>query len=210
MSEEVVIPFRTRALDAAKARAREILGLAKEAAKEIKDKLERKTFLADARAQAKATIGQAKDRLRLADASRAKTFEATSKATINRAFGRVNEVREKAGAIFGAVSDFRVGGGITALAGLSGFGPAGAAAAAIAGLVLPLIQKQVEERQKNEARALLSRVEDRLRETDYAARLRTDAAFRRLEDVRTRASYLREREEGRGWHPRSARFAEVT
>ena len=65
MSDEVIIPFGAKALDVAKTKAKEILGLAKEAAKEIKDKLQRKEFLADARAQAKATIAQGKERARV-------------------------------------------------------------------------------------------------------------------------------------------------
>ncbi len=216
MGDEVIIPFGTKALDVAKLRAKEILGLAKEAAKEIKDKLQRKSFLADARAQAKATIAQGKERARvggLTSGFDARGFAASS--VVGRGFARINDAQAKAATVFAAVADFRSQAGalrsIGTLAGLFG-GPYGQVvnvASQVVAHAVGALEKRIEARQKAQARALTSLVEQRLREADYASRLERDAAFRALEERRTRAAFIREREDGRGWHPRSARFAEV-
>ena len=216
MSDEVIIPFGTKALDVAKTKAKEILGLAKEAAKEIKDKLQRKEFLADARAQAKATLAQGKERARVGALSSG--FDgrgAASSSAVGRGFARINDAQAKAATVFAAVADFRSQGGalrsIGTIAGLFG-GPYGQVvnvASQVVAHAVSALEKRIETRQKNEARALLAKVEQRLRETDYRTRLERDAAFRAQEERRTRGAFLKEREDGRGWHPRSARFAEV-
>lgn len=211
MSDEIIIPFSTRVLDAAKLRAKEILGLAKEASKEIKDKLERKTFLADARAQAKAAVQQAKERLRLQKVSAATRLgDVTIRPQVNRAFSQINEVREKSLAVLGSVSGFgSFGGGLSALAGLGGFGPAGAAAAAVAALVIPIVEKRAEIREKARARAMELRIDRAIRRADLGARLRNDPAFLQREDERTRADFARARLAQAGWHRRSSRLAGV-
>ncbi len=216
MSDEVIIPFGAKALDVAKTKAKEILGLAKEAAKEIKDKLQRKEFLADARAQAKATIAQGKERARVG--SLASGFDARGAAASSataRGFAKINEAQAKAATVFAAVADFRSQSGalrsIGTIAGIFG-GPYGQVvnvASQVVAHAISGLEKRIEARQKAEARALLARVEQRLRETDYRTRLEKDAAFRAQEERRTRFAFLKEREGGRGWHPRSARFAEV-
>lgn len=216
MSDEVIIPFGTKALDVAKARAKEILGLAKEAAKEIKDKIARKDFLANAKAQAKATLAQGKERARVGALSSG--FDARGVALSSataRGFAKINEAQAKAATVFAAVADFRSQAGalrsIGTIAGLFG-GPYGQVvnvASQIVAHAISGLEKRIEARQKAEARALLARVEQRLRETDYRTRLERDAAFRAQEERRTRFAFQKEREDGRGWHPRSARFAEV-
>ncbi len=211
MSNEIVIPFSTRALDAAKLRAKEILGLAKEAAKEIRDKLERKTFLADARATAKKTVEQAKDRLRLQKVSAAaRLSDATVRPQVNRAFAQVNEAREKGLAVLGSVAGFKsFGGGLSAVASLGGFGPAAAAAAAIAAIVIPIVEKRAEIREKAREKLLSLQIDRAIRRANVGARLANDAAFRRREEERTRGAFGRERAAQAGWHPRSSRLAGV-
>lgn len=216
MSDEVIIPFGTKALDVAKARAKEILGLAKEAAKEIKDKIARKDFLANAKAQAKATLAQGKERARVGALSSG--FDARGVALSSataRGFAKINEAQAKAATVFAAVADFRSQAGalrsIGTIAGLFG-GPYGQVvnvASQVVAHAISGLEKRIEARQKAEARSLLARVEQRLRETDYRTRLERDAAFRAQEERRTRFAFQKEREDGRGWHPRSARFAEV-
>lgn len=216
MSDEVIIPFGTKALDVAKARYKEILGLAKEAAKEIKDKIARKDFLANAKAQAKATLAQGKERARVGALSSG--FDARGVALSSataRGFAKINEAQAKAATVFAAVADFRSQAGalrsIGTIAGLFG-GPYGQivnVASQVVAHAISGLEKRIEARQKAEARSLLARVEQRLRETDYRTRLERDAAFRAQEERRTRFAFQKEREDGRGWHPRSARFAEV-
>lgn len=208
MSDEIIIPFSTRLLDAAKVRAKEVLGLAKEASKEIKDKLERRQFLADARAQAKATVAQAKERLRLQKVSAAaKLSEATIRPQVNRAFSQMNEAREKGLSVLGSVAGFRsFGGGLSALAGLGGFGPLGAAAAAVAGLMIPIVEKRAEIREKARARVLELRIDREIKRANLAQQLQNAALFRR-EEERTRGAFGRDRAAQAGFHPRSSRLS---
>lgn len=217
MSDEVIIPFGAKALDVAKNKAKEILGLAKEAAKEIKDKLQRRNFLADARAQAKATIAQGKERARVGALSSG--FDArgrSASSAVGSAFARINDAQSKAATVFAAVADFRSQAGavrsLGTIAGLFG-GPYGQlvnVASQVVAHAVSGLERRIEARQKAQARALQAMIDQRLREADYRSRLERDAAFRAQQELKTRGSFLREREDGRGWHPRSARFAEVS
>lgn len=209
MANEVVVKFGLRALDAAKQRAREILALSKEAAKSVQDPAFRKEFARKARETAKATVADARERVRLQKlASEARV--ATSTPQLNRAFSKVNEVKEKGLAVAGAVAGFgSVTGGITTATSLLGLGPVGAAVAAVVAAVVPIVERRQAVRERAAARALELRIERALREADYRSRLEKDAVFRRREEERTRGMFLEGRAQQAGWHARSSRLGQV-
>lgn len=219
MSESLIIRFSTKGLEAAKATLKEIKRRIGEASKGIEDAAQRRRFLQTARELVQERAGEvallsnrARRRNLLADAAADYDAgrEATSKvahtamAALHR--GRLlGNVLAGGASLEGAVG--ALGSGVAGL--VPGLGPVAALAGAVIGFVVPILEKQSEERTQRIVRTLEARVEAVLRRADVARRFEDDPAFRREQGQAARDIVLRRQLAGQAFEGRSARLLGV-
>lgn len=184
MSETISINFLSRGLDQAKDAAKRIAGQVREASRALKDLAPeaRRQFAARQRELAKErqdAIAAMRDRLRL---------ERTYAKFSGRDLGASQDLRAavaqgrgalgKARSAFGAVSSGNLAGGLSLLAGVPVVGQVAAGAAAVAALVMPYLERQLEARMQAIERASTIRQERAFFEADFARRFAEDPDFR--------------------------------
>ncbi len=217
MANEILIRFKTQALDRAKQLAKDIAQSVKESARGIKDRVERKAFLAEARAAAKERkeeLGAASTRLglekraaNLRDASQAQIDRSVEKALKNaqKAQGGLQKLSGVVGVVAGLGDKDPLGAGLAAASMVGG--PVGAALAAAGSLVKALTDHIDREFDKMVAKRWAewdAKLERALADMDQAARYQRDVQFRERLNTEATAIYVARRDAG--WEPRGRAF----
>ena len=217
MASEILIRFKTQALERGKQLAKEIAASVKESAKGIKDKVERKAFLAAAGAaikERKEALGAASTQLGLE--KRAKTLRNESQSQADQAVARAligakkaQDVSGKVAGVVGAVAGFSgtdpLGAGLAA-ASLVG-GPVGQALAAAVGIVKGLkdyVDREFEKQIAKRWAEIEARIDRALADADQAARYQRDPRFREKLNAEATAIYVARRDSG--WEPRGSAY----
>lgn len=214
MANEVLIAFKTKGLEQAKALAKEIAAKVKEAAKSIRDVDTRKKFkaaqkqIAGERAE---DIAEQERNLGLLNRGAKLKGREIRGPNVRGAVNRGKEAFEKLRTLGNVASSGNLGGALTLLAAVPVVGQVAAAAAAAAAIVLPILEKRQAFLDATRAELMRAQIRDELDRGDFAARIANDVQFRALQERRAADLFLRT-ERSRavgGWHPRSGGLIEV-
>lgn len=217
MANEILIRFKTQSLDRAKQLAKDIAASVKESAKGIKDAVERRAFLAEARAAAKERkeeLGAASTRLglekraaNLRDASQAQIDRSVEKALKNaqRAQGAATKLSGVVGMVAGLGDKDPLGAGLAAASLVGGpVGSAVAAAGALVGWFTGYVDREFDKMVAKRWAEWDRRFEQAMRDLDLEARYQEDSVFRGRINAEATAIYVARRDAG--WEPRGRAF----
>lgn len=184
MADSILIRFGTRSLEQAKQAAQAIAKQVQATAKQLKDLPPelRKSFREAARGAAKQRREELKAQAgRLDLLKRASALEGRDLGVSALLRGRVNqgkEVFEKASTVFGAATSGNLAGGLTLLGNVPVIGQVAAGAAAVAAIVLPILQRELDSRLAAMETRSAVRQQRAFFEADVERRFREDPAFR--------------------------------
>ena len=184
MADSILIRFGTRSLEQAKQTAQSIAKQVKETAKQLKDLPPelRKSFREAARGAAKARQEEIRTQAgRLDLLKRASALEGRDIGASALLRGQVNqgkELFEKGASVFGAATSGNLASGLTLLGNVPVIGQVAAGAAAVAAIVLPILQKELDARMAAMEQRSAVRQQRAFFEADVERRFREDPAFR--------------------------------
>lgn len=209
-ANEIIIRFKTIALEKAKKLTEDIEKKIKAAGRNIKDVATRNKFVGKASVLAEERLQEIRQ---LDHSIRAKRLAEQDGANFGqRARQGIGQAREKAGKLGQALGIAQSGdltSGLTLLAGIPGLGQVAAAAAiaaAAARIVLPILQKEIDQKNKAMENRLALRQQRAFLEADPARRFAEDPDFR---DKQTRRAVMDQLARDRaaragGWRRRGA------
>lgn len=184
MADSILINFATRKLQEAREAAKQIAKQVREASKNLKDLAPeaRKQFRAaqaEIAKRRKAEIDAQAGRLDLLKRATALDGRDLGASALLR--GRVNagkEAFEKATSVINAASTGNIAGGLTLLGSVPVIGQVAAGAAAVAAIVLPILQRELDAKLAAAEIRSQTRQQRAFFEADVERRFREDPAFR--------------------------------
>lgn len=184
MADSILIRFGTRSLEQARETAKLIAKQVRETAKQLKDLPPemRKAFREAARNAAKQRQDDLREQANRLDLLKRSTAiqgrDLGGSALLRGQVTKGKELFEKASSIFNAASTGNLASGLNLLGNVPVVGQVAAGAAAVAAIVLPILQREIDS--KIAALEVRSRVraERALFEADVERRFREDPAFR--------------------------------
>lgn len=214
MANEVLIAFKTKGLEQAKALAKDIAAKVKEAARHIKDVQTRKNFRAAEKRLAgerSEDIEERERNLGLLKRGSALHGREIPGANVRGVSNRAKEGLEKLRGIGGVVTSGNLAGALTLLGSVPIVGQVAALTGAVTAIVLPILEKREEIFQARRDQRVKDLVAAELRSGEFAKRLAEDVSFRAQQERRA-VDLFQRTERARavgGWHPRSGGLIEV-
>lgn len=188
-AREILIRFKTAALDRAKKTADDIARKVKEAAKGIKDVQARKAFRAEARDAAKARRADIAGQTQRLDFEKRASALGTRNSgdlsgAVRKAGNQGKEALERANSIFNVASSANLAGAMTLLGRVPVLGQVAAVAGSVVAIVMPLLQREIDAKITAAVNASELRQRRAFFEADVAKRFREDPDFRDRETRR--------------------------